>query len=220
MDEATLFIQTILDNNINPANIKTIFDVGSRDCKESIEFAKTFTNASVYAFECNPDTLPRCRDNIKEFKNITLIPKAVNSYNGMCKFYPVDLIKSHNDWPDKNPGASALSRFVNNSHPGYFQNEIEVECTTLKTVIEEEQIHGADIIWIDLQGAELIALQSMEHYLDKTKFIHVEVSHSQLFAKQCMFNDLNKFLIDRGFELLTGINTQRSFENAIYKKLN
>jgi ribosomal protein L30E len=45
-----------------------IFDVGSRDCQQSIEFYHKFPNARIYAFECNPNTLPICQIISKIFK--------------------------------------------------------------------------------------------------------------------------------------------------------
>ena len=36
--------------------INTVFEVGARDCVESALFAKTYSQATVYAFECNPAT--------------------------------------------------------------------------------------------------------------------------------------------------------------------
>ena len=38
-----------------------IFDIGSRDCEQSIEFYKTFPNSKIYAIECNPNTLSLCK---------------------------------------------------------------------------------------------------------------------------------------------------------------
>ena len=52
-------------NYINDKNkAYVIFDIGSRDCQQSIEFYKTFPNAKIYAFECNPNTLDLCEQNI------------------------------------------------------------------------------------------------------------------------------------------------------------
>ena len=34
-----------------------------------------------------------------------------------------------------------------------------------------------DLLWIDLQGAELLALQSAGGLLEKTRYIYIEVSH-------------------------------------------
>lgn len=51
-----------------------IFDIGSRDCCQSIEFYNSFPNAKIYAFECNPNTLDICKKNISQYSDrITLI---------------------------------------------------------------------------------------------------------------------------------------------------
>jgi FkbM family methyltransferase len=216
------FIKIISNYIKDIKEIRYIFDVGSRDCLESVYMSKIFNDAKIFAFECNPDTIPVCLKNIENEKNITLIPKAVNSYDGICKFYPVDLEKTNNDWPDKNPGASSLSHFVKDSiHVGYVQKEIELECTTLKTVINHFKIPSVDLIWIDLQGAELIALKSLDAYLIETKFIYVEVSHTYIFEDQCSFDEIDNFLNDMGFIRLTNPNKNHAFENIIYvnKKL-
>ena len=200
-NEIENFVKTISTYIKSYEDIKYIFDVGTRDCMESIYLSKIFTNAKIFAFECNPDTIPICYKNIENEKNITVIPKAVNYYDGTCK----------------NPGASSLSLFVKDSiHVGYIQKEIEVNCTTLKTVIKENKIPSVDLIWIDLQGAELIALKSLEEYLTKTKFIYVEVSHKDIFENQCSFDEINHFLNNFGFVNLTTPNKNLAFENLIY----
>jgi FkbM family methyltransferase len=67
---------SLLDKN--GANPKIIFDIGSRDCMQSIEFAKKYPNAKIFAFECNPQTLPQCRENIASWPAIKLIEGAVH----------------------------------------------------------------------------------------------------------------------------------------------
>lgn len=71
---------------------KMILDIGSRDCKQSIEFNTYFPNSKIFAFECNKQTLDQCRSNIEPYSNIELIAKAVNNYDGFCTFYPIDPI--------------------------------------------------------------------------------------------------------------------------------
>jgi len=53
-----------------------IFDVGSRDCAQSIEFYEAFPKARIVAFECNP--LPLCADVAARTDRLTLVPKAVH----------------------------------------------------------------------------------------------------------------------------------------------
>jgi len=45
----------------NKNNSYIIFDVGSRDCSQSIEFYNSYPNAKIYAFECNPNTINICK---------------------------------------------------------------------------------------------------------------------------------------------------------------
>ena len=86
-----------------------IFDIGSRDCLQSIEFYNKFPNAKIYAFECNANTLEICKANIKNYsERITLIEGAVCDYDGNITFYPIDQTKTITTWKDGNPGASSI----------------------------------------------------------------------------------------------------------------
>ena len=57
--------------------VRWILEIGARDCRETLGFAERFPSASIFAFECNPDTLPACRAAIAGRRNIRLIEKAV-----------------------------------------------------------------------------------------------------------------------------------------------
>ena len=60
-----------------------IFDIGSRDCQQSIQFYKLFPNATIFAFECNPSTLKICEQNIIPYQDrITIMKGAVSDYYG------------------------------------------------------------------------------------------------------------------------------------------
>jgi hypothetical protein len=64
----------------------TIVDIGARDCKETFLFDKFFPNSKIYAFECNPATLPICRETTAGHLNLTLIEKAVTDVDGRSRF--------------------------------------------------------------------------------------------------------------------------------------
>ena len=71
------FVNYIADKNEE----YIIFDVGSRDCMQSIEFYHTFPNSKIYAFECNPNTLNICKKNNGELISIDTNPTSyVNKY--------------------------------------------------------------------------------------------------------------------------------------------
>jgi FkbM family methyltransferase len=200
-------------NKKNPV----IFDIGSRDCLQSIEFLKYFPEASIYAFECNTNTIPICKNNIINYPNITLIDKAVNNYDGTCVFYPIDQEKTITSWKDGNPGASSLFK-ANGKYQieTYIQNRVETPCTRLDTIMNKYNIENVDIIWMDLQGAELLALESFGDKIKNVKYIHTEVSYKPMYEGQVLFNELNDFLYKSGFKLYNRPKLQGWQEDLIY----
>jgi FkbM family methyltransferase len=205
-------IMVLKKDNYTPL---VIYDVGARDCLQSVEFSQMYPHAKIYAFECNPMTLPLCRENIKGH-TIELVPLAVNSYNGTCTFYPIDPTKTITTWKDGNPGASSL--FLSNGTytvEQYVQNKSTVPCQRLDAILD-----APDIIWMDLQGAELLALESLGSNLDNVQYIYTEVSHRPIYTGQVMFCELHEFLVNRGFYTDQKINSLCWQEDIIYRRVN
>lgn len=195
-----------------------IFDIGARDCLQSIEFYKHFPNAKIYAFECNPNTVQLCKENIKNYSDrITLIEGAVSNSDGEITFYPINQTKTITTWKDGNPGASSLFR-SNGTYPieHYVQDEIKTNCHRLDTMMKKYNIPRVDVIWMDLQGAELLALQGLGDYIKTVKYIHTEVSFKEMYSGQVMFEELNQYIISHNFNLKNKLNTSGWQDDAIY----
>src|SRR5947208_27178 len=132
------------------ATLSTVFDIGSRDGLQAVELAAAFSDARVVAIECNPNMLQTCRRNIAPYERISLVDKAINSFTGQCRFYPIDQERTVTDWPDGNPGASSLF-LARDDYPAekYVQNEVAVECTRLDELCRQLNIDAIDLIWMD-----------------------------------------------------------------------
>uniref|UniRef100_A0A6C0HLL0 Methyltransferase FkbM domain-containing protein n=1 Tax=viral metagenome TaxID=1070528 RepID=A0A6C0HLL0_9ZZZZ len=208
----------------NKNNNFIIFDVGSRDCGQSIEFYNTFPTAQIYAFECNPNTIDICKKNIEKYSDrITLIEGAVCDYDGTITFYPINQQKTITTWTDGNPGASSI--FKSNgtyTHEHYIQDEIISQCHRLDSVMKKYNIPNVDIIWMDLQGAELLALKGLGNYLSTVKYIYTEVSHKAMYTGQVMFDELNNYILSAGFIIKNELSLSLSGwqEDVIYEKEN
>jgi len=199
-------------------SFETVFDIGSRDGLQAVELANLFPRARIVAVECNPATLPQCRVNVTQNSRIKLVPKAINSYSGRCAFYPIDPARTVTSWADGNPGASSL--FVaTGDYPAetYVQNKVEVDCIRLDDLCAEQGIATIDLIWMDLQGAELLALQSAGTLLDKVRYIYTEISHRPIYSGQCLFDEVDAFLTGRGFRRCTKIDRSRWQQDIIYE---
>ena len=144
-----------------------IFDIGSKDCLQSIEFYHNFPNSKIYAFECNSNTINSCRKNIEKYKDrITLIEGVVYDYDGEINFYPIDSKKSITSWED---GSSSLFK-TNNE----YTNKIITKCHTLNTIIKKYNIEKLDIIGMNLKGDQLLALKGLGDYIRNVKYIYIK----------------------------------------------
>jgi FkbM family methyltransferase len=197
-----------------------IFDIGSRDCIQSIEFYKYFPNSRIYAFECNPNTLGICKKNIELYSDrIVLIEGVVCDYDGNITFYPINQKKTITTWEDGNPGASSI--FKSNDKytiDTYIQDKIITQCHRLDSVMDKYGISNVDIIWMDLQGAELLALKGLGNYLCDVKYIHTGVYHKEMYSGQVMFEELNDFILLNNFSIINNLTLQGCREDVIYKK--
>lgn len=197
-----------------------VFDIGARDAMQAVELAGLFPNAQLVTIECNPNTLELCRRNVAPHPRITLVEKAINSYTGRCQFHPIDSARTVTSWPDGNPGASSLFRATGDYPPEqYVQTTLEVDCIRLDDLCRQLGIRVMDLIWMDLQGAELLALQSAGALLDETRYIYTEVSHRAIYTGQCLFDEVDAFLKGRGFRCCTTINRDRWQQDLIYENM-
>ena len=159
---------------IKKDDIKLIYEIGARDCLDSISLAKEFS-CPVIAFECNPDGIKECKKTL--FENnlaITLIEKAVHEENKIVSFRPFNRSK---------------------------YDIINVEAIRLDTFIDEA---GAkpDLICMDIQEAELIALKGLGEYIKDIKYIVFEGSYINTYKDGCTFMDVHNYLILNNFRFV------------------
>jgi FkbM family methyltransferase len=178
------------------SQIKTIIECGSRDCLDAIEMLKYYNPEKIYSFECNPESINTCKNNIKNIDNIFLIEYAVSDHDGEIDFYATDMEKSS----DKNIGAS--SALFHRDQKEYIQKKIKVQCITLKTFLNNYKLKNVDLLCLDLQGYEKIALDGLFEDISKVKYIITEVSFESMYHNDILFDDLKEYLKEKNFEFL------------------
>jgi len=194
------------NNNIDKIQVKTIFELGSRDLIDAKQLIHHYNNAICYSFECNPDCLIECKKNKANFSQdqnnrIILVENAVSIDNKKILFRPFDLSIYNN------MGASSLLEIDftirNKSDPDYckgnVQTEIEIEGIRIDTYMENNNIPNIDLLCIDLQGYELQAIKSLGQKLKTVKYIITECSIQSTYKHGTNFRDLNDYLETYGF---------------------
>jgi hypothetical protein len=77
------------------------------------------------------------------------------------------------------------------------QDEVTVNATTLDDYFIGKQ--NPDILWIDVEGAELQVFRGATRVLATVKLIHVEVSFRPMQLGKPLFWELSRYLKDQGF---------------------
>jgi len=133
---------------------KVVIDVGANIGQYALYFA--FQGKKVFAFEPMPSMIERLKKHIainNAGDRITLVTKALTSSNGTLKF---SLPKAENS----GTASTVLGRSQNTDEL------IEVEGITLDDYLASINFQGSvDLIKIDIEGAELFALQGMKNLL-------------------------------------------------------
>jgi len=232
---------------IDKKKIDVIFEIGSRDCLDAINLHKYY-GVKIYAFECNPLAIDICKKNLKE-QNITidqveLIEKAIYNKNEEISFYPVDKTVDavkHKSNPDfisiddntsANIGASSIFKInkdyqkLKYKNKDYHQqnNEIKVNAIRLDTFMNERNIEKIDMICMDLQGAELMALQSLGNNINNINYIITELCTSvnkngkiiENYEGQGNINKVFKLLLKNGFKHILGNINRFSHDDFLF----
>ena len=199
----------------------TIFEFGSRYGEDTVEFARINPDATIYAFECNSKTVDKCRINIEKFNNIIFTNTAIGNTEGEIDFYSIDENNTLSDWPDGNQGASSLLEANKSYHAEkYSQTKITVPITTLRKFLSSNNISEISLLWMDIQGAEKLALEGLGDRIHDVKLIHLEVEFKEVYKNQPLFMEMNRFFSENNFILLGFTNLGRSAGDAVYLNRN
>ena len=195
------FIKQVQQAGINFNEVQALADLGSRDCLDSLNLAKTFPHARVYSFECSPKNFATCQKNLLDappdlVSRVTFSPLAIHKINGPILFYPV---------LGQNNGASSI--FPKSGKYDHVENypmgqPIEIQATRLDTWLEERKLHPPEIIWADLQVAELYALEGLGDCIQAVKALYLEVEYKEMYLGQPLFPEVHEFLLAHGFRLV------------------
>lgn len=196
MEHESKKIMKIINRLHVQTKIEEIWEIGSRDGRDSKKMSETFPMARIIAFEPNLETFELVEQvAMNSFGKIDAFNIALSDADGEITFYKIDTDRTVTSWPDGNPGASSI--FVANNLSDiekYVQVPVEVMANRAKTLIQEKRARIPNLIWIDAQGAEGKILKGFEETLSSVDFIYVELSLVELYLGQPLASEIVEFL--------------------------
>lgn len=185
----------------------TIFEIGACEAEDTIKLRREFPRAEIYSFEPLQMNTQKHRENCKKYgiEDIKLFQLALSNKDGSATFYvssghPEDVPISK-EWDYGNKSSSLLPpKETKNIHKWLnFDKQIEVKTQRIDSFCKEHSISKIDLIYLDVQGAELKVLEGAGEFLNHCDMVWLEVETVELYEGQPLKNSVETFMRNQGF---------------------
>lgn len=143
---------------------KVIFDFGSENLGDSIRYRRTFPEAEIYAFECCESMYQETKPLAEQF-NIALENIAIADIDGEVLYEEAIIIDSKFGECGKSHGCGTIMErqpLHLETFGGFaYKPKVKVKSKRLDTICKEKNILHIDLVHMDVEGAELLCLQSL-----------------------------------------------------------
>lgn len=181
----------LIINTIKALRAGDIFyDIGSSVGALSITAAMKLTAGQVISFEPDPENVESLKNNflLNKLSNYKIIPCAVGDTEGELELFT-----------EGSRGFSPSLRQVNG-----IQSSIKAKIITIDGLLETQEIPLPDVMKIDIEGAEMLALKGMSHLLsspDRPRLIVLEIHPKFLPAFDTNVTEIFRFVLDKNYQI-------------------
>lgn len=201
---------SLLINQFN-LKIRGILHIGAHECEElSIYNQNGIETNSIIWIEGNPDIVKKTRSR---YPDVKLIEAIVSDIDDKVVTFNVS---------NNGQSSSILELGVHKRyHPTiYYVNKFEGKTRTVKSLYDEHKIpyDFANFLNIDIQGAELLALKGMGNLLEHFDYLYLEVNADYLYVNCALVDEIDKYLLNFGFNRVVTHMTKCKWGDALYIK--
>jgi FkbM family methyltransferase len=194
----------------------TIVEAGCADGGDTVWFSDHFTAGMIYGFEPNPALYSQARSRVMGRRNVELSPLALAEKTGEATFFVSN--QKGAAW-----GSSSLLKPKDHIwfHPEIkFDEEIRVKTINLDEWNAAKQLKQIDLMWLDMQGGEPVALGAAPETLKRTKYIYTEVSVIETYENVVQLDQFKNQMDESGFDFLGVVDMWKDMGNVLFKNRN
>lgn len=179
--------------NMVGADAKCVLEVGCHDGSDTLMLLEAFPKAELHCWEPDDRPVGRFRKNVGDNTRVTLNREAVCDVEGKAPWY-----SSHGEMPntetsralpeamrkDWDASGSIMCPTGHLVVPNWlrFQKDGCVNTTRLDTWLGlHPEITGIDLIWADIQGAELRMIVGGADALRITRYLYAEIYDNEIY---------------------------------------
>lgn len=189
----------------------TIFDIGAHRAETAKKYRSRFPNALIYCFEPFPDSMRILKERVGEDPRIRPVQRAVSDKPGKRRFHVNEL-----------DDTSSLLRRPEGARRYYprkdsLKSTIEVDVTTIDAFVRQEQIGNIDILKLDIQGGELMALRGAADTLkgETVALVYTECMFVPHYENNPLLYELWAFLAGFGYTIFDIYNLTRATNGQV-----
>jgi len=192
--------------------VRGVLHVGAHDGEE-LNYYKENGISDVVFCEANPKIYKRLVERCQNSDGVKCYNYAICDHKG-----EVDFHVTNND----SASSSILNLKVHKHYYPHIYNEetIRVPSITIDELFEMESLQPSryNLLNIDIQGAELLAMKGMKNYLTSCDYVYSEVNFEELYEGCGLMSDIDLYLSQFGFSRITVAETRSGFGDALYAK--
>ncbi len=177
-----------------------VVEIGAFEGSGTLTLATIASKGHVYSFEPNPRAYGQLVQVCHQSKNITPIQLAVGTSNGIAKLHIARGIYN-NDFRLESmssllePHSMAISPFKGPT--------VDVQTVVLDDWCKDNQIDHIDCLRLDVEGLELQILKSSPIILQTVSALVTKTNFFPFRRLTTQFSELEKFLKENDFEMLS-----------------
>jgi len=176
---------------------RTILDVGANKGQFALYARHRFPNAEVHCFEPLADPRAALEALFRDDLHVQIHAIAVGAASGEAQI--------HVSRRDDSSSLLGISQLQSSRFPGTEEERIEeVAVIALDEVFAAADLPRPVLLKLDVQGYELEVLRGAEHLLDSIDTILVECSFDEFYEGQPLFDEIYRYLYDRGHRIVGG----------------
>jgi len=178
---------------LTPGDSPVVFDVGANEGQSIARFRGIFPRPVIHSFEPGRDAFAKLKAQTANIPDLHLNNAAAGARSERRTFVDIEPYD--------------MSSFLEPSRDswGEVKDRYAVDVTTIDEYCESHGIERIDILKTDTQGFDLDVIKGAERMIARraVHLIYTEIIFSDMYKGQPRFDEFYRFLIDRGFALVS-----------------